>query len=188
MWAGEMTGIGFAKGIEGTVGEVAKAGETVADAGSGAILSMNSAIETLAESLGADTEFAPTITPVLDLSEIQNGTKTISDLLPDQSTLYSVGVSGYAEVSVLAAEINANTAAILNRVDEMNMKMDAMTTMIQEMRGSEQVTFISMMYNMMTQYFPQFADKEVMLDTGEVVGALTPRVSVEMRNLVNRRR
>ena len=70
----------------------------------------------------------------------------------------------------------------------MNMKMDAMTTMIQEMRGSEQAAFISMMYNMMSQYFPQFADKEVMLDTGEVVGALTPRVSVEMRNLVNRRR
>lgn len=147
--------------------------------------SLNSMADYINESVIEAMNTDPVITPVLDLTNVKNGNMTISQLLNGRQYMLQNGSLSYAE-SALASVGGANPyntqSALMTEVQGLRYDIQRLS------ETSNSANVLNGIAERIDQYFPQFADKEVMLDTGEVVGALTPRVSVEMRNLVNRRR
>lgn len=89
IWIGEMFTTGFANGIANLTGRVKSSSEEV---GQTAIDSMSDKLSDIADSVS--TDFEPTITPVLDLSEIQNGANSINGLFANQSVNLSGANNG----------------------------------------------------------------------------------------------
>lgn len=74
---GKFLDIGLANGMTAYTSVVTNAAD---DIGSDALDSINTVISAIMDTLNSDMDMNPTITPVLDLSNIQNGANTISDL------------------------------------------------------------------------------------------------------------
>lgn len=118
----------------------------------------NTALDTLRNSMSdisnvlEDSDFNPTITPVLDLSEIQNGMGSLSSLLGGSST--SVNLAGGLGRSGSGLLQNAfNDGRVINAINSINNRLD---------------TVASRMENL-----------QVVLDSGELVGATAPGMNNE---------
>lgn len=77
---GKFIDMGLAEGMEDNVKVVEKASGSLTKS---TMKGMASAISSISDSVSNDLDFNPTIRPVLDLSEIQNGGRAISGLLND---------------------------------------------------------------------------------------------------------
>jgi len=87
---GKYTAIGLAKGLIKYSSVVANAAK---DLGTKAISGMNGAIKRISDGLNNNLDVNPIITPVLDLSDIQNGSKSIDTLFGKKSILLSQNMS-----------------------------------------------------------------------------------------------
>ena len=123
---GAFAGAGFVNALVDSQKDVGKAGSGL---GQTSITAMAETISKISEAIdnGIDTE--PTIRPVLDLSEIQNGRKKLNRLMPN-SLLYSAGNS-YALASGILRNMpnvmlngNSSTGAITinNTFNEANSR------------------------------------------------------------------
>jgi hypothetical protein len=88
--AGKYLGEGVVIGIGKMVSSVYDSGY---DLGDTAVNSLSEAISRIAEFVDSDVDCQPTIRPVLDLSEIQNGTQQLDQMLGERSTMlaYRIG-------------------------------------------------------------------------------------------------
>ena len=103
MKLGEQTDEGFVKGLEGYSSKVGKAAEGV---GSEAIDGIKSSISQIADAVNSDIDAEPTIRPVLDLTDIQNGSKKIGDMMG--------GMSGTAKLAYdTSGDIQRKNARVL---------------------------------------------------------------------------
>lgn len=92
MWMGEMSGKGMVIGLNNYNGKVADA---AANLGDNAIDSMSKSLTGLSSVLGNDLiDFEPTITPVLDLSNVKKDAQNISDILGSSPLDISASYSG----------------------------------------------------------------------------------------------
>lgn len=120
MWLGEMTDAGLAKGMVDNTGYITKAADKV---GMEAILSMQKSLGRVPSFIDSSMNLSPTIRPVLDLTEIQNGSRLIDPMLSGAKisvgTSYEEAVaadSGYRSNKNTAEEISAQareTAAMV---------------------------------------------------------------------------
>ena len=99
---GDYFGIGFTNGITGNIRNAGLSSDALAESATKGLSNAVSKIATLIDS-GIDT--TPTIRPVLDLTEIQNGSAAIADLM---STLSGRPVEGTVSIA-------AKTANSMNR-------------------------------------------------------------------------
>ena len=103
MKLGEQTDEGFIKGLEGYSDKVGKASEGV---GKEAVDGIKSSISKIADAVNSDIDAEPTIRPVLDLTDIQNGSKKIGDLMG--------GMSGTAKLAYnTSGDIQRKNARVL---------------------------------------------------------------------------
>lgn len=89
---GKFTDMGFAKGIDKYSGLVDEASTTVANDTLNAI---RNPLAHIADILSKEIDINPTISPVLDLSEIKSGSKNIKDIFTSSPALALAGVSGF---------------------------------------------------------------------------------------------
>lgn len=88
---GVFSGEGYALGMRKSTGKAIRASEGMAEKSLGA---MKHALSKIAASITDDIDLTPTISPVLDLSEIQNGSKKIQGILGQQDvTLNPTGMT-----------------------------------------------------------------------------------------------
>ena len=102
MEVGKYCDEGMAVGLSKYANEVEKSTENV---GKTALNSMSDVISSLADSFNSDYNVDPTITPVLDLSEIQNGAKDLNGLLGSYN---NIDIGSSLDYSSLAASSMKN--------------------------------------------------------------------------------
>ena len=77
---GKYTDMGFVNGIKQYAGKVSDA---TVDMGKGAVGAMSDTLSTIADLVSSDIDSEPTIRPVMDLSNIQNGTNQLFSMMKD---------------------------------------------------------------------------------------------------------
>ena len=162
---------GFVIGILGHKGEVLKAGSEVSD---DVIRSMSDSISKVSGIMSGDIETSPTIRPILDLTDVRNGIGMMDNE-------FNAGRS-----VLLSSRINSvNQNGFENRMNDMLVRMaednyktnSAMASSVEGLRND----------------FSELVDKvtrlQVVMDTGTLVGAITPEMdrSLGNRAMMNRR-
>jgi hypothetical protein len=108
---------------------------------------------TIIDALNSDLN--PTITPVLDLSEIQNGTNTINGMFG--------GVRSFALASANNAKFEANRLNQLNKLEMQSTNADV-------------VAALGLLRGDVNNLNDSFANTQVVLDSGALVGATAKKM------------
>lgn len=123
---GEFGGEGFVNGIISTIGMVRAASEEMAES---SVSPLRAALMTMANAVDDNLDITPTIRPVLDLSNLQNGAGQIGGMLGDNygiNTRPALAEINSAHFDRLNLE-NQNSPAELSRLVALNQAMlDAM--------------------------------------------------------------
>ena len=119
--AGKWLGEGLIVGMGMMGGKVYNAGATL---GKTATKTISSTISNIAAAVNTDIDAQPTIRPVLDLTDVRSGAKSISSMFGSGA---SVGVM--ANVSSISSMMNSNSqnganSDIVSAIDRLNKKMD----------------------------------------------------------------
>ena len=158
---GTYFGDGYVIGISKRENAAEKAAENLS---SSAIDSMRGALSRVSDILGSDLDNAPTIRPVLDLSNVESGVNTIDDMFGSRSLALS-GVNG---------SIFDSNAAYANQ-----MAVDANKDVVNELgRLRSDVTTLS---NSMSQM-------QVVMDSGTLVGEMINPMNKRFGQMVSNRR
>ena len=112
---GELTGEGFANGIINMVTMVEKAAINM---GSKAVSGITGAVKSIKDSLGENMEFAPTIRPVVDLTEVISGGKQIAGLLNNKTLMVSGVANNISSISNGLASQNTISEDPTNRITD----------------------------------------------------------------------
>ena len=80
--------------------------------GGKAVKALTNSLSTLAYTLGDTSEFNPTITPVLDLTNVQNGSKFISNMLGSSSIGANVSFEKASFISAATNQKPKNSAVV----------------------------------------------------------------------------
>lgn len=159
MKAGEYASEGLAIGIRNLLGMVGKSGEEL---GQEALNPIETAIDTIKSLFDLDADYTPTITPVLDLSNIQNGIGVMNGLWANRSIGLS-GINGsYMQGRLGAMQVTGTNTDV------------QMFNLVSQLRDDVN-TLGARMQNM-----------QMVLDTGEFVGATTSNYSEQFA--INARR
>lgn len=145
---GEYLGEGLVIGMNSYADKVERSGYALGSKAASAVDMMVMSIMDAVE-----TDAVPVITPVLDLSQIQNGTQTINGMLTAQTVSFN---AANAQISALSSTLNqASLEADQNQriVDELGKLRGDITTMGNRMRNLQ-----------------------VVMDSGELVGSITDKV------------
>lgn len=95
-WLGEMSGVGLGDGIIKKVGYAMRAGQTVAEDTLGA---MKSRFANMSDVLPDNLDFSPTITPVLDISQIAADASKITEALGTSTIAPTVSLNQASSLS-----------------------------------------------------------------------------------------
>lgn len=139
----------------------------VASVSEGVIESMGGLSSKIADIINADTDFNPTITPMVDLTNVATGANAINDML---SANQSLALAGSADISVnkkiddgLSKKLDVNNTDVVNELASLRADMKEMSDAILQM--------------------------SIVLDTGAMVGAMAaPMDSALGRRATLRRR
>ncbi len=155
MKIGNFITLGLAKGITDETQSAVNAMDTTA----------NSIIDTMRETINkanaalTDDVDAPVITPILDLSEIQDGSRQLNNMLSRNSAF-----SASSSFGRLQNEQWNNQTALLNATMDNTDVVSAIGTLNEEV-----ATLKDVMTNL-----------QVVLDTGTMVGAMTPAIDQQL--------
>lgn len=139
---GAFFGEGFVNAIGDATGSVYKASTEMAGS---AKEGLNDALSKVRGLINGDLDVVPTITPVLDLSEIQNGASQISGLFANQSVALAGANAGYGNTNNMAsvieaiqsksndnsevvsaiAELRSDFGALVEAINGMHIRMDS---------------------------------------------------------------
>ena len=128
-----------------------------AKVGNVALDAVSDSISKIMSMLDDDLDLTPTITPVLDLSQIQNGVYGVNDLLSGVNT----GTFGMVDSNVRSMYETNNTlyndANVIKAINGLESRLDNVASRIESMR--------------------------VVLDNGTLVGEMAPGMDVELGNI-----
>ena len=93
---GNYTVMGFVKGVRNNI---STAKSSVENMGDKVVSTMNSVVSKISEALNGDLDTNPTITPVVDLSEVKKGSSYIGSLLSSNSGSVSLATAGAGVMS-----------------------------------------------------------------------------------------
>lgn len=138
---------GLALGIIGNASLISSAGEKSANT---LMDTMRGVLDSITSTINDETEINPTITPVLDLSEIQNGTSLLNSMLGNRS---------YNLASANGVRFEANRLEAFNRLETASTNADVVAE-LGLLRGD--VNNLNTAMNGM----------QVVMDSGQLVGAI----------------
>lgn len=143
---GEYTGLGFVDGLHNYADKSYKAGSEMAES---ARFGLSNIIQTIADIVNSDMDMAPTIRPVLDLSNITNGAGVLDSLFYPQRTL---GLAGQVSMAFAARGEQQTQTITVNNDD-----------VVEELRSLRAD---------MTELTDRMERMRVVLDTGTLVGEM----------------
>lgn len=159
--------------IEGYALALTKYAPIVGEAASGvattALDSVNNALSAIPSTIGNSNAFNPVVTPIMDLSNIQNGANSISGMFSD-TTLGVGGITGdvisgnLSGLSSLANAFNANKSNnddVVNAISDLNSEINTMA-------------------NKMTSL-------QVRMDSGALVGSISGKMDSALGGIAKRR-
>ena len=120
-----------------------KSAQTVMD-------TMRNIVGTISDAINGDMDMNPTITPVLDLSNIQNGTNAINGMFGNTKT--------YAMASINGAQFEANRLSALTQIEANSTNADV-------------VAALGLLRGDVNNLNDSFLNTQVVLDSGALVGA-----------------
>ena len=166
---------GLAIGIEGNTELVANASENLANT---AISGLKDAIKAATNLTDLGIDINPTITPVLDLSNIEAGSTQLDKLTNGWN---GVGISTSSTLASSAANsFNKTSMAKANMALETQNGLSLLKSAINSLESRESDEKLDTIVGMMTEFMPLIGQGQVVLDTGATVGALAPRMDVEL--------
>ena len=166
---------GLAIGIEGNTELVANASENLANT---AISGLKDAIKAATNLTDLGIDLNPTITPVLDLSNIEAGSTQLDNLTNGWN---GIGISTSSTLASSAANsFNKTSMAKANMALETQNGLSLLKSAINSLESRESDEKLDTIVGMMTEFMPLIGQGQVVLDTGATVGALAPRMDVEL--------
>ena len=166
---------GLAIGIEGNTELVANASENLA---STAISGLKDAIKAATNLTDLGIDINPTITPVLDLSNIEAGSTQLDKLTNGWN---GIGISTSSTLASSAANsFNKTSMAKASMALETQNGLSLLKSAINSLESRESDEKLDTIVGMMTEFMPLIGQGQVVLDTGATVGALAPRMDVEL--------
>lgn len=139
---------GLALGVIGNSNIVENAGRKTADS---LLNTMRSIIGSIGDAINSDMDLNPTITPVLDLSEIQNGTNSLNGMFGNRS---------FSLASANGIRFEAN------RLEAMN-KLETATT------NADVVAALGLLRGDVNNLNDSMGGLQVVMDSGQLVGAIS---------------
>lgn len=118
MQIGEYTGEGFAIGVKDSTGMAVDAADDMANE---TLNSMTNALSVISDAMNSDSE--PTITPVMDLSQIQNGFGYIDNMF-DRNRANSISANFNAGKMAELERMSANQAQMASLKDQLDYLAD----------------------------------------------------------------
>lgn len=130
MGIGEYAGEGFVVGLKAYQAASYSAGETVANA---ATIGINESLAQIQRLMESGVEWQPTITPVLDLSGVQNGASQMRSIL----TGASVSASSANSISLFmnSRTTGASNTDIVKAINDLNKRMDSIQQNVYNVNG-----------------------------------------------------
>lgn len=130
MGLGEYAGQGFVIGLKAYQAASYSAGETVADA---ATIGINESLAQIRRLMESDMEWQPTITPVLDLSGVQNGASQMQSMLAGASV--SASTANAISFSMNSRTTGASNTDIVKAINDLNKRMDSIQQNVYNVNG-----------------------------------------------------
>lgn len=130
MGLGEYAGQGFVIGLKAYQAASYSAGETVADA---ATIGINESLAQIQRLMESDMEWQPTITPVLDLSGVQNGASQMQSMLAGASV--SASTANAISFSMNSRTAGASNTDIVKAINDLNKRMDSIQQNVYNVNG-----------------------------------------------------
>lgn len=130
MGLGEYAGQGFVVGLKAYQAASYSAGETVADA---ATIGINESLAQIQRLMESDMEWQPTITPVLDLSGVQNGASQMQSMLAGASV--SASSANSISLSMNSRTAGASNTDIVKAINDLNKRMDSIQQNVYNVNG-----------------------------------------------------
>lgn len=166
---------GLAIGIEGNTELVANASENLA---STAISGLKDAIKAATNLTDLGIDLNPTITPILDLSNIEAGSTQLDNLTNGWN---GIGISTSSTLASSAANsFNKTSMAKASMALETQNGLSLLKSAINSLESRESDEKLDTIVGMMTEFMPLIGQGQVVLDTGATVGALAPRMDAEL--------
>ena len=172
---GEFFGIGF---INGVTDKVDSAKQAAKNLGNTAVNGLKTAINSISDMCDMDMNLNPVITPVVDLSDFRKGNSEINGITSNWDNL-SVGVT---RTLANDAMFDFNQNAIIN--NEMAIKnqngLELFRSAVKKIETNNNDAKLDNILDIMTQFMPLIGQGQVILDTGATVGALAPKMDMEL--------
>ena len=130
MGLGKYAGQGFVIGLKAYQAASYSAGETVADA---ATIGINESLAQIQRLMESDMEWQPTITPVLDLSGVQNGASQMRSMLTGASV--SASSANSISLSMNSRTAGASNTDIVKAINDLNKRMDSIQQNVYNVNG-----------------------------------------------------
>lgn len=130
MGIGEYAGQGFVVGLKAYQAASYSAGETVANA---ATVGINESLAQIQRLMETDMEWQPTITPVLDLSGVQNGASQMRSMLTGASV--SASSANSISLSMNSRTAGASNTDIVKAINDLNKRMDSIQQNVYNVNG-----------------------------------------------------
>lgn len=166
---------GLAIGIEGNTKLVANASENLA---STAISGLKDAIKAATNLTDLGIDINPTITPILDLSNIEAGSTQLDKLTNGWN---GIGISTSSTLASSAANsFNKTSMTKASMALETQNGLSLLKSAINSLESRESDEKLDTIVGMMTEFMPLIGQGQVVLDTGATVGALAPRMDAEL--------
>ena len=171
---GDFAGQGLVNAMYDYSGKVSKAGRSMADY---AVKGLTNAISKVKDVLDSNMDSNPTIRPVLDLSNVQNGVGTLSGMMNRMSGFTLSGSVAMAQQTV--ASMNSRTSANRAFEEQINDSITSLSESIKELRA-----------DMAKQYEASQATPEVNLymDSRKVASSIAKPMDKELNMLAKRRK
>lgn len=130
MGIGEYAGEGFVVGLKAYQAASYSAGETVANA---ATIGINESLAQIQRLMESGVEWQPTITPVLDLSGVQNGASQMRSILTGASV--SASSANSISLSMNSRTAGASNTDIVKAINDLNKRMDTIQQNVYNVNG-----------------------------------------------------
>lgn len=127
---GEYAGMGFVVGLSAYKNASYATGASVADY---ATSGLSEAITQIQRIMNSNTEWQPTITPVLDLSNIQNGAMTMQSMLSGASV--SADSANSISLSMNSRNPGASNTDIVKAIKDLNTRLDGIQQNVYNVNG-----------------------------------------------------
>lgn len=160
---------GFANGISSSASSVENASDNI---GNTAVSSMNSALKSISDMFSSDTTFSPTISPVVDMTNVRNGASNINDMFS--------GISGNVTISSESAyEAAQSVSEAMNNSDSSNNRIaNAISGLSDDFKDTadSQQSIADRLERLITRVDALGNDvskMQVVLDSGALVGQIS---------------